>query len=166
MEIINGFFYNPTKGKLSFDEVISEIEKYIIQEPEKEYELIVGCDSSSGQEPFFPLCIVLLRKGEGGRFFLKRIQYPQKKFYSFKERVLQEVFLSCELALDLREVLERKFGQKSYKFSFKYIHADVGENGATKEMVKEVINLIKSNGFEPKIKPEAFAASVVADKYS
>jgi predicted RNase H-related nuclease YkuK (DUF458 family) len=166
MELINGFFYNPTKGRLAFEEVISEIENYIKKDPEKEYELVVGCDSSSGKEPFFPVCIVLLKKGHGGRFFLKRIHYSQKKFYSFKERILQEVFLSCQLALDLREILEKKFEQKNYKFSFKYIHADVGENGATKEMVKEVINLIRSNGFEPKIKPESFAASVVADKYS
>jgi len=166
MEINNDFFYNLTKGKLTFDQVISEIKNYIEEDPEREYELIVGCDSSSGKEPFFPVCIVLLRKGKGGRFFLKRIQYPEKKFYSFKERVLQEVFLSCQLALDLKEVLEKKFFGKNYKFSFKYIHADVGENGATREMIKEVINLIRSNGFEPKIKPEAFVASVVADRYS
>ncbi len=162
---MDDFFYNPTKGRLTFNQVIAEIENYINENPEREYELIVGCDSSSGKEPFFPVCVVLLRKGRGGRFFLKRIQYPKKKFYSFKERVLQEVFLSCQLALELKEILEKKFSQKNHKFSFKYIHADVGENGATKEMVKEVINLIRSNGFEPKIKPEAFAASVVADRY-
>jgi predicted RNase H-related nuclease YkuK (DUF458 family) len=166
MELVGGFFYNPSRGRLSFEEVILEIENYINEEPEREYELIVGCDSSSGKEPFFPVCIVLLRKGRGGRFFLKRIQYSEKKFYSFKERILQEVFLSCQLALDLREVLEKKFIEKARKFNFRYIHADVGENGATKEMVKEIINLIKSNGFEPKIKPESFVASVVADRYS
>jgi len=166
MEITNGFFYSPSRGRLSFERVISEIENYIKEDPEKEYELTVGCDSSSDREPFFPVCIVLLRKGKGGRFFLRKIQYPEKKFYSFKERILQEVFLSCELALDLREILEKKIDLRDFSFSFKYIHADVGENGATKEMVKEVINLIRSNGFEAKIKPEAFAASVVADKYS
>jgi predicted RNase H-related nuclease YkuK (DUF458 family) len=33
-------------------------------------------------------------------------------------------------------------------------------------MIREVTGLIRGNGFEPKIKPEAFAASTVADRYS
>jgi predicted RNase H-related nuclease YkuK (DUF458 family) len=33
-------------------------------------------------------------------------------------------------------------------------------------MIKEVIGLIRGNGFEPKIKPESFVASVVADRYA
>ena len=38
--------------------------------------------------------------------------------------------------------------------------------GLTKEMVKEVTGLIRGNGFEPRIKPFSFAASVVADRYT
>ena len=73
--------------------------------------------------------------------------------------------MSCELALSLREILEKenKFGL--IKYIFEYIHADVGERGKTKEMVREVVGLIKGNGFEPKIKPYSFAATVVADRY-
>jgi len=33
-------------------------------------------------------------------------------------------------------------------------------------MIKEVIGLIRGNGFEPRIKPESFAASNVADRYA
>jgi predicted RNase H-related nuclease YkuK (DUF458 family) len=33
-------------------------------------------------------------------------------------------------------------------------------------MIKEVTGLIRGNGFEPKIKPESFVASTVADRYS
>jgi predicted RNase H-related nuclease YkuK (DUF458 family) len=33
-------------------------------------------------------------------------------------------------------------------------------------MIREVTGLIRGNGFEPKIKPESFAASTVADRYS
>jgi predicted RNase H-related nuclease YkuK (DUF458 family) len=76
--------------------------------------------------------------------------------------------LSCDLALYLREILEKeilKF-EKIPNYQFRYIHADIGENGATKDMIREVTGLIRGNGFEPKIKPEAFAASTVADRYS
>ena len=165
-EILNGNFYNPTKGNLSFQEVIDEIISYLSEKPEKFYDVIVGCDSSSGEEPNFPVAIVVLRVGEGGRFFLKKIHYQNKKFYNLKQRILEEVFLSCQLALNLKEVLGEKIRGKNFNYQLRYIHADIGENGATKDMIKEVIGLIRGNGFEPKIKPESFAASVVADRYS
>jgi predicted RNase H-related nuclease YkuK (DUF458 family) len=110
------------------------------------------------------VAIVVLRVGEGGRFFLKKIHYQNRKFYNLKQRILEEVFLSCQLALNLREILKEKIERKNYQF--RYIHADIGENGATKDMIREVIGLIRGNGFEPKIKPESFVASTVADRYS
>ena len=168
-EITNGYFFNPTCGNLTLDGAIEEIFNYIAQDQEKFYDIVVGCDSSSEEEPTFPLAIVVLKKGEGGRFFLKRIKYSQgRKFYGWKQRILNEVLLSCELALSLKEKLAEQ-AQKNPQFTnyqFRYIHADVGENGATKDMIKEVTGLIRGNGFEPKIKPESFAASVVADRYA
>lgn len=166
MNFFNGYFYNPSRGKLKFKEVIQEIINYILEKPEKFYDIVVGCDSSSGKEPHFPVAVVILRKGEGGRFFLKKIVYKNRKFYSLKERILEEIFLSCKLALNLKEKLAEKLKEKNLSYQLRYIHADIGENGATKEMIKEVINLIKGNGFEAKIKPESFAASIVADRYS
>lgn len=171
-EIVNnGHFYSPSKGNLSFKEVISEIYDYISEQPEFFYDIVVGCDSPSQNKPFFPIAIVVLRTGAGGRFFLKKMHYPDefhKKFVNWKNRILQEVYLSCELALSLRETLEKEFGlaTPNFNYQFQYIHADVGEQGKTKEMVKEVVGLIKSNGFEPRIKPMSFAASVVADRYT
>ncbi len=176
-KILNGHFYNPTKGNLKIEEVIGELFNYISEKPEKFYDVVVGCDSSSGETPNFPLAVVILRMGEGGRFFLKRIAYKDRKFYSWKTRILEEVFLSCQLALYLREKFDEKisslaksYGGKSlikpFNYQFRYIHADVGENGQTRDMIKEVTGLIRGNGFEPKIKPESYAASTVADRYS
>ena len=165
---LEGYFYNPTKGNLNINQMIDEVLFYISEKPEKFYDIIVGCDSSSGEEPHFPLAVVILRKGEGGRFFLKRISYHNRKFYNWKERVLEEVMLSCELALFLRENFDKKIkdSPETFNYEFRYIHADIGENGATKDMIKEVTGLIRGNGFEAKIKPESFAASTVADRYS
>lgn len=160
-------FYNPTKGKLSFKGVIEELLYYIKKKPEKFYDIIIGCDSSSSEEPHFPAVIVILRKGEGGRFFLKTIKYKNRKFYNWHQRVLEEVLLSCKLALLLRENFEKKVKKLFFspKYQIRYIHADIGNNGQTREMIKEVTGLIRGNGFEPKIKPEAYVASTVADKY-
>ena len=167
-KITNGYFFNPTKGNLKIEEVIDEISNYISEKPEKLYDIVVGCDSSSGEEPHFPLALVVLRKGEGGRFFLKKIRYHNRRFYNWKERILEEVMLSCETALFLKENFENKIKNlmPPANYEFRYIHADVGENGQTRDMIREVTGLIRGNGFEPKIKPESFAASNVADRYS
>ena len=167
-KINNGYFYSPTKGNLKPEKVIEEIFDYISEKPEKFYDIIVGCDSSSGQEPHFPVAVVILRIGEGGRFFLKKISYQNRKFYNWKERILEEVLLSCELALYLRENFEKEMLslKDSAHYQFRYIHADVGEKGATRDMIKEVTGLIRGNGFEPQIKPASFVASVVADRYT
>lgn len=163
-EFSKGYFFNPGLGNLEMGRVLEEISNYIGSKPEKFYDIIVGCDSSSSEEPHFPLAIVVLRRGQGGRFFLKKINYNNRKFYNWKQRILEEVLLSCELALFLKEKLAERLNPRSYQF--RYIHADVGENGQTRDMIKEVTGLIRGNGFEPKIKPESFAASVVADRYS
>ncbi|OIP75689.1 hypothetical protein CO121_01205 [bacterium (Candidatus Gribaldobacteria) CG_4_9_14_3_um_filter_36_15] len=193
------YFYNLSLGRISFKKVIETIFDYMAEKPDRFYDIVVGCDSSSGEKPAFPVAIVILRVGQGGRFFFKRIQYSkEKKFYNLHQRVLQEILISCELALFLKEKLKervdelrsssrRRDGRKNLflrpspplanarviekpghrlNYQFRYIHADIGENGKTKDMIKEVVGLIRSNGFEAKVKPESFAASVVADRFT
>ena len=166
--VFGGYFYNLTRGRLKLNQVIDEILAYINSDTDKFYEIIIGCDSSSGKTPHFPVAVVVLKTGEGGRFFLKKIRYKNRKFYSWKERILEEVLISCQLALHFKEKLEKRInsGDKSYNYRFCYIHADIGENGGTKDMIKEVVGLIRGNGFEPKIKPESYVASSVADRYT
>ncbi len=149
-------FFNPTKGALDFEKVVREISDYI--EEGGENEVIVGCDSSSSSEPIFPIVIVVLKKGRGGRFFIRKTKYRARKFYSTKERIMEEVFLSCKVALELKEKLD-------FKDVF-YIHADIGKGGKTKDMIKEVVNFIQGNGFKARIKPESFVAYSIADRYT
>jgi len=177
--VTKGKFNSITSGDLDFEGVIDEMIKWMGEKPTSSYNVIVGCDSSSSEEPHFPVAIVILRKGEGGRFFLRKVRYKDKRFYNWRQRILEEVLLSCDLALVLRERLKEKVeearlssssdkivGGKNFDYQFRYIHADVGAEGVTKDMIKEVTGLIRGNGFEPKIKPEAYAATVVADRFS
>jgi len=167
-----GYFYNPSRGNLLFAEVMAEMKNYISQKPERFYDIIVGCDSSSADDPCFPLVVAILRVGEGGRFFLKKINYSpafNKRFINWRNRILQEVLLSCELASYLRENFSREMQgleNNKLRYQIRYIHADIGENGQTRDMVKELTGLIVGNGFEPKIKPESCIASTLADRYS
>jgi uncharacterized protein len=160
-------FFSPTKGSLSLEQVLEEMVAYMQEKPHRKYEVIVGCDSSATEDPTFPVVIVVLRKGEGGRFFLKRVHYDSRPFPSRRERIMQEVLLSCQLALWLKDNYAARAGrEEGLAYDFQYIHADVGENGITRDMIKEVTGLIRGNGFEPKIKPYSFAASTVADRFS
>ncbi len=167
-EILEGDFFNPTKGNLALEAAVGEIISYMEEFPEKFYDVIVGCDSSSEEHPNFPIAVVVLRQGKGGRFFLKRVNYQRRRFFSWKERILEEVLLSCQLALLMKEKISdrAKKSHANLDYQFRYIHADVGENGKTKDMIREVVGLIRGSGFEPCIKPESFAASNVADRYS
>ena len=99
---------------------------------------------------------------------MKKVKYKDRKFYNLHRRISEEVLLSCRLALVLREAIEKKvLGLTDLPdYQFRFIHADIGRNGATRDMIKELVGLIKSNGFEAKIKPEAYVASIVADRFS
>jgi uncharacterized protein len=170
--VLNGHFFNPTKGNLSLEGVLDEMIGYMSLKPEGSYEIIVGCDSSSIDNPHFPIAVAILRTGEGGRFFLKTITYPEsmsKKFSFWRNRITEEVILSCEMALAMRDSFKKKMESlkdNNFQYNFRYIHADIGENGKTKDMIKELTGMIIGNGFEPKIKPESYVASSLADKYS
>ncbi len=165
-----GKFYNLTRGELTLEGVVKEIIAYVSAEPKGDYDVVVGCDSSSGETPVFPVVIVVRRLGRGGRFFVQRVRFSpkQKRFFDIHSRILQEVYLSCQVALSLKEklfqALEKTHLQPSCQF--RYIHADIGGDKETQVMIKEVVNLIRGNGFEAKIKPESYAASVVADRFT
>jgi uncharacterized protein len=163
---LNEKFFSLTSGSLSLDGVLQEMVAYMQEDPHKQYEVVVGCDSSATTDPTFPVVIVVLRKQAGGRFFLRRVHYANRPFPSRRQRVLEEVLLSCQLALWLREHFSQVALEHGLKYDFQYIHADVGQNGVTRDMIREVTGLIRGNGFEPKIKPDSFAASSVADRFS
>jgi uncharacterized protein len=46
------------------------------------------------------------------------------------------------------------------------IHVDVGPNGETKQMLQEIVGMIKGNGFSVKTKPDSYGASSVADRHT
>jgi predicted RNase H-related nuclease YkuK (DUF458 family) len=46
------------------------------------------------------------------------------------------------------------------------VHADVGVEGETRGLIREVVGMIVGSGFTPHVKPESFGASTVADRYT
>ena len=154
-------FYNPHVGELAFDEVILTIVEEMRADTRARYEILIGTDSSSAlAHDDFVSAIVLHRVGKGGRYFWTRRK--EKKTPSLRQRIWREAWLSFELAQNL---MHRLSSLSLLRFDLE-IHVDIGENGRTKEMIDEVVGMIIGSGFAVRIKPEAYAASSVADKYT
>ena len=156
-------YYNPTKGRLSFNEVIDEIIEMMEKDPQSEFEIVVGTDShatSGAREVDFVSAIVIHRIGKGARYFWKRVR--KDGIYTLRDKIYKEATLSFELAKELMEILEQ---QAFFEYNLE-IHVDVGQNGRTREIIDEVVGMIIGSGFEVKTKPDAYGASTVADKHA
>lgn len=157
-------FTSPSKGEMDISQVAQEISEFINHEPGKKYQLFVGSDSNGSAQADFVAAIIIYRVGNGACYFWRKYNGQKPKF-SLQERIHREVTISLEVARKLLAELESivKTGDEmDYDFQ---IHIDVGQNGPTSKMIKEVVGMVTGNGFKAAIKPEAYAASNVADKY-
>ncbi len=158
----NDDLFNDSNGKkISAREVVEEVISFMKEDQKRRYKVIIGTDSQqTSNDSDFVTAIVVHRVGNGGRYFWRRSE--NGKFYTLRDRIITEVLLSIEVA---KEVLMFLKSATTLPFNFE-IHADVGNNGETKTMISEVVGMIKANDFEAKTKPESYAASKVADRYT
>ncbi len=157
----NEMFYNPHAGGMSFNAMVQRIVDGMHADPKARYELLVGTDSSvNSSHVDYVSAIVVHKVGKGGRYYWARKR--EKKTFSLRQRIWREAWLSFELAQRLLKGLAN-FSLLTFNLE---IHVDIGENGPTKELIDEVVGMIIGSGFAVRIKPEAYAASSVADKYT
>ncbi|MFA5360587.1 MAG: ribonuclease H-like YkuK family protein [Candidatus Paceibacterota bacterium] len=153
-------FYSPSGESFTYKELLKEVFFYIKSEPQEKYKIIIGTDSSNHGTTDFVSAIVIYRQGHGGRFFWRRLNH--KKINSLRERIYQEVMMSLKLA---EEVLLHLSQDKDITFDFE-VHVDIGSKGETKNMLQEIIGMVRGSGFQIKTKPESYGASKVADRYT
>lgn len=154
-------FRNPTRGEMNLNEVVEDIIDYISEDTDRTYKIIVGSDSKAWErETCFVSAVIVHRIGKGARYYYHKEIEPRIK--GMRQRIFYEASLSLALADQVSELLREK-GRDNLPVE---IHLDVGTKGDTKELVKEITGMIIGSGFEAKIKPDASAASKVADKYT
>jgi len=156
------FEFNSSFGvKLNPVQVVRAISDFIAIDPKREYKIIVGSDSEkrAGDKADFVTAIVVHRIGNGGRYFWRSIELGN--IHTLRDRMWQEVLLSLEISKNLTVIL-KEAGLDKCGFE---VHVDVGENGATRTMIQELVGVVRANNFEAKIKPDSFAASKVADRH-
>lgn len=154
------YFVSPTKGPMSFGSMFEDICDFMAEDPRADYKLIVGSDSQSRDQICFVTAVVIHRLGKGGRYFYTRMNV--RKMPSLRQRIFYEAHLSLEVASRLAAEISKN-GHSDLNVE---IHLDVGRNGETRSMIRELVQEIEGGGFAAKIKPDAYGASQVADKHS
>ena len=158
----NGHFYSPTFGAQSLWSLRRHALEFIEKAPDDKFRLVIGTDSQpkNGHGVDFVTAIVIHRVGFGGIYFWKRIVDPKK--YILRSRIYQEATLSLTCAEEVLELLKND-GITKYDVE---IHVDIGSFGETKDMINEVVGMVRSCGFNVKTKPYSYGASKVADRHT
>lgn len=156
-----GKFNSKTYGELDYDGIVEKIADFIKEDQNFRYKVIVGSDSETRHKVGdFVTAIIVHRIGKGGIYFWQRDLLTG--FVSIADRIAKETQLSIDLAWKLRDTF-RHNGLSAYEPE---VHIDVGEGGITRDMIRWVTGMVRGSGFNFKIKPEAYAASTVADKHT
>lgn len=155
-------FHSYTYGDLTIQEVRQKVLQFMDDFPEYKYKLVIGTDSQpkNGQGTDFISAIVIHRIGFGGIYFWRRKVDPRKNV--LKTRIYEEASLSLILA---QEFLSEFKNDGISKFEVE-IHVDIGSFGETRNMITEIVGMVRGSGFNVKTKPESYGASKVADRHT
>lgn len=161
-------FRNLSEQDITFDMVAEKIIDWINQQPNKEYVLAIGTDSQTYSDTKIVLSITLHRLYNGGIFFLHT---AHRKAYKHNQ-LHQKLYDETQTSLDAAEILIEKLKNKGLDIQNKNsnihlsIHMDIGKYGPTSKYIQELEGWVKAVGYEYEIKPNSYAASTIADKYS
>lgn len=155
-------YYSPTYGKIDLERLKEIISSFMASDKKAKYEIIVGTDSQKieNNKYDFVSALIIHRVGWGGIYFWKR--FIQDKKISLKERIYQEATMSLQTSENFVNFFKTN-GISKYDIQ---IHVDIGRNGETRDLITEVVGMVRGSGYEVKIKPDSYGASKVADRYT
>jgi predicted RNase H-related nuclease YkuK (DUF458 family) len=134
---------------------LSEVKQAILNSS-RQSSIYVGCDSLTSRKGVrFALVVVIhLNSNQGGKIY--HSTYFLNSKIDLKTRLLKEVEMVTNLALQLVDVI----GNRSFQ-----VHLDINGDKAHKSsiVVKEAVGWVTGLGFDCVIKPDAFCASYAAD---
>lgn len=165
-------FFNLSEPKMEFETVFHHMIDFISKDPRSNYVLAIGTDSQvHNSYTRFTTAIHLHRVGNGAWGCLRHFNV-EREVKSLREKVSTETTLSQEVAymftpkhLEKITDLLLPFIDQGANFHYE-IHIDIGQKGATREFIQEMVSRINGMGIEAKIKPDSYAASSYADKYT
>lgn len=169
-------FQNVTERRLSFDDVLQRILRFMAQDPASLYHFVIGSDSQvyCGYTKFVT-GIVIHRPGKGAWACYRQVIVP-REMTSVKEKLSMETSLSQEVASyfagdavhQMEEVLLPYVYQGASLQSF--IDIDAGTRpivNKTSLYVQEMVERVEAMGiYRARVKPESVVASSYANRYT
>jgi len=140
---------------VTMSEAVEKIAAFI--KDSDNFTIDIGTDSQTTDKTKFVTAIVCCKERKGGIFFYHSSTID--KVPILRNRIYMETGISVECANQLIDLFLEN--EMFYTIS---IHSDVGPNGKTRDLIKEITGYVAAYGFDCKIKPNSMAASVVADK--
>lgn len=140
---------------------IEEVKEYI-KNCSQESSIYIGCDSKrfgrKNKRFVAYACVVLIHLDtkHGAKMF--KFERVERDYGSLRQRMMNEAIMACEIGYAVREVC----GDRTFE-----IHLDINPDKRHKSSVaiKEATGMVLGMfGENPKVKPEAFAASTAADR--
>ncbi len=155
-------YHSPTHGKVDLERLKEIVSSFMSRDKKAKYEIIIGSDSQKVKKDSYDFvsALVVHRLGFGGIYFWKR-ELLNKKI-SLKERIYHEATMSLQTSENFIHFFKVN-GISKYDIQ---IHVDIGHNGETRDMITEVVGMIRASGYDVKIKPYSYGASKVADRYT
>lgn len=140
----------------------SAVENKIVELRQSGYavKVCVGSDSMVyGREVCFATALVFVIIGNGGCMYIHKRK--EHRVMPLKERMLTEITFSIEAAYSIDEVLRKHHIPLE-------IHADINRDPKypSNASLKEAMGYIQSMGYTFVAKPDAFASSVCADRFT
>jgi len=160
-------FYSETlKKKIPLDEVAVAIYNYIKGDESRTYNIFAGADSqrSKGRTCYITV-ISVHREGNGGINFINKEVIKEK--IQMRQRIWNEATSAVNTFNELLELLNlQHIDALDTVVECNEVHADIGRNGQSRELIDEITGFISAYGFKAIIKPDAFVAQCIADKFS
>lgn len=169
-------FSNSTISHMTFDEAFNSILSFVEKDPVALYKLAIGTDSHVKSFTRFISAIHVHRIGldgigKGAWGCIKEYVVP-RRISSLREKISIETSLTQELLFLFDYERTSKildilipYADKGADFILE-AHIDIGRKGATRDLIQEMMGRITCMGVEAKIKPESYAASSYADRYT
>lgn len=154
--------------EISMEGIAKRIAGFINADLQSEYEVTVGTDSQNFSKTKMVEVIAVHRAGTGGIYFYSIDYIPL--IQNLKQKINEETSRSLMVANELIDeltfaLMEKEQDIDELKLSFQ-IHCDIGKYGKTSMLIKEITSWVTSQGYVCLIKPDSYAASAIANKYS
>jgi len=140
---------------MPYMESIDEVREFI-RNSSADSAIYVGCDSRQlkGRTVFVTVVVVHINSSHGAKIFW-RVE-KVRRITSIRQRLLEEVNRAVYIAIMLADVV----GERPFE-----VHLDINPSPDHRSsmIVKEAVGYVLAQGLKPVLKPDAIAASAVAD---